>query len=160
MIPSEISNLTNLKRLWLNDNQLSGSIPFSFCEMDTDITIEVDCEEVVCYCCKYPKCTQYNMPTKSPFPSSSPTTSPQPSTSKLPSLSQWPSSSPTNSQGPSLFPSSSIEPSTRLAPPDPCPLVPEGGCSICGEGKCVRNPEAMVFDYDTCNSLELLGYNG
>eukprot|EP00548_Thalassiothrix_antarctica_P005932 CAMPEP_0194149478 /NCGR_PEP_ID=MMETSP0152-20130528/38081_1 /TAXON_ID=1049557 /ORGANISM="Thalassiothrix antarctica, Strain L6-D1" /LENGTH=53 /DNA_ID=CAMNT_0038851667 /DNA_START=70 /DNA_END=228 /DNA_ORIENTATION=- len=39
-----------------------------------------------------------------------------------------------------------------------CPFVPSNGCSICGEGKCISNPDA-TFQYPgdpaiKCGELE------
>jgi hypothetical protein len=45
-----------------------------------------------------------------------------------------------------------------------CPSVPSGGCSVCGEGKCVSQPDAIVqIGSDTpytCGDLQQLGYTG
>jgi len=45
-----------------------------------------------------------------------------------------------------------------------CPFVPSNGCSICGEGKCISNPDA-TFQYPgdpaiKCGELEEAGYQG
>merc|ERR1712232_523485 len=45
-----------------------------------------------------------------------------------------------------------------------CKETPPGGCSICGEGKCITNPDA-IFEYPdqprvSCGSLQEVGYNG
>jgi len=45
-----------------------------------------------------------------------------------------------------------------------CPLVPSNGCSICGEGMCISNPDT-VFQYPgdpaiKCKELEEAGYQG
>ena len=45
-----------------------------------------------------------------------------------------------------------------------CPEVPENGCSICGEGLCVGNPDALI-DFPgqpkvLCGELERAGYDG
>jgi hypothetical protein len=44
------------------------------------------------------------------------------------------------------------------------PATPAGGCSICGEGKCVSKPDA-IFSFGSqpavsCGTLEGLGYAG
>eukprot|EP00547_Thalassionema_nitzschioides_P018446 CAMPEP_0194238020 /NCGR_PEP_ID=MMETSP0158-20130606/4869_1 /TAXON_ID=33649 /ORGANISM="Thalassionema nitzschioides, Strain L26-B" /LENGTH=243 /DNA_ID=CAMNT_0038972181 /DNA_START=57 /DNA_END=785 /DNA_ORIENTATION=- len=74
MIPSEIELLNQLKYIYLYSNSLSGSIPFSFCEMDSSNVprIVVDCDNVICHCCRYPRCGHYLMPSSSAFPSFSP----------------------------------------------------------------------------------------
>lgn len=46
----------------------------------------------------------------------------------------------------------------------PCPDVPEGGCSICGDGFCVTDPDAS-FDFlgqplGSCGELQQDGFNG
>jgi hypothetical protein len=45
-----------------------------------------------------------------------------------------------------------------------CPVLPPGGCSICGEGKCVQNPDAL-FAFPggppvRCGDLEQAGLAG
>lgn len=61
-----------------------------------------------------------------------------------------------------------IVPSARTAPVtsapvlgDTCPDVPEGGCSVCGEGACVTNSDAIFGFPDlpdvTCGDLETAG---
>lgn len=40
-----------------------------------------------------------------------------------------------------------------------CPEVPPGGCSLCGEGRCVTNENA-IFGLETCGELELRAYLG
>jgi len=57
-------------------------------------------------------------------------------------------------------------PTEPLAPVEGgnCPPIPQGGCSICGEGKCVNNKDALfVFPNqpeDSCGNLETDGRNG
>jgi hypothetical protein len=45
-----------------------------------------------------------------------------------------------------------------------CPPVPDGGCSVCGEGLCVGNPETVFafpgFPAVPCGSLQEAGYTG
>eukprot|EP00547_Thalassionema_nitzschioides_P013060 CAMPEP_0194261996 /NCGR_PEP_ID=MMETSP0158-20130606/46317_1 /TAXON_ID=33649 /ORGANISM="Thalassionema nitzschioides, Strain L26-B" /LENGTH=929 /DNA_ID=CAMNT_0039002139 /DNA_START=67 /DNA_END=2856 /DNA_ORIENTATION=+ len=60
------------------------------------------------------------------------------------------------SESPSVDPTITIE-------YDPCPTIPPNGCSICGEGKCVTNPEGIVeFGGTTfpCGDLENFGSTG
>ena len=49
----------------------------------------------------------------------------------------------------------------------PCPDVPEGGCSVCGEGRCVNAPDVEIADFlppsvasniFTCGELQQAGY--
>ena len=45
-----------------------------------------------------------------------------------------------------------------------CPVLPPGGCSVCGEGKCVQNPDAL-FAFPggppvRCGTLEQAGLAG
>jgi len=94
--------------------------------------------------------------------------------------SQNPSSEIMSSFLPSLQPSviSSDTPTVSDNGFIPCPEVPPGGCSVCGEGKCVTSPESEVdiggtgvsstcadiqtggleglFSQDECNALESL----
>jgi len=61
---------------------------------------------------------------------------------------------------PTASPAPSFSPTVLGA----CPIVPEGGCSICGEGKCVTNPDA-IFRYENqpeapCGGLQTVGYSG
>jgi Leucine-rich repeat (LRR) protein len=60
-IPSEIGLLTQLNKLNISSNHLSGTIPSSLCSADTGVYI--DCNEVTCDsgCCRsgdkpYPIC--------------------------------------------------------------------------------------------------------
>ena len=45
-----------------------------------------------------------------------------------------------------------------------CPSVPDGGCSVCGEGLCVGNPETIFafpgFPAVPCGALQEAGYTG
>ena len=45
-----------------------------------------------------------------------------------------------------------------------CPATPPGGCSVCGEGLCVGNPDAIFafpgFPAVPCGTLEEAGYSG
>ena len=89
--------------------------------------------------------------TRAPSPSPSVTTSPSSSPSKLPSIRPTPVPQPTD---PPTLPPGNI----------PCSSVPEGGCSVCGEGQCVVNPDAL-FAYPgqpstACGELQNAGFNG
>jgi hypothetical protein len=61
-------------------------------------------------------------------------------------------------------PTAAPEPTPPPPPSFPCPDVPETGCSVCGEGQCVTNPDA-IFDFPEqpivpCGVLEIAGFNG
>ena len=51
-----------------------------------------------------------------------------------------------------------------IAAQGPCPATPPGGCSVCGNGLCVGNPEAIFafpgFPSVPCGILEEAGYGG
>jgi hypothetical protein len=60
-------------------------------------------------------------------------------------------------------------PSSFPPPPSPmisinCPKIPEGGCSICGSGQCVSNPNGIFFDPGqpalSCGNLEAAALEG
>jgi hypothetical protein len=61
-------------------------------------------------------------------------------------------------------PTTAPEPTAAPAPSFPCPDVPDTGCSVCGEGQCVTNPDA-IFSFPgqpvvECGVLEIAGFNG
>eukprot|EP00584_Thalassiosira_punctigera_P016317 CAMPEP_0172573942 /NCGR_PEP_ID=MMETSP1067-20121228/136453_1 /TAXON_ID=265564 ORGANISM="Thalassiosira punctigera, Strain Tpunct2005C2" /NCGR_SAMPLE_ID=MMETSP1067 /ASSEMBLY_ACC=CAM_ASM_000444 /LENGTH=203 /DNA_ID=CAMNT_0013366565 /DNA_START=144 /DNA_END=755 /DNA_ORIENTATION=- len=84
-------------------------------------------------------------------PTGTPTSSP---TTKSPTAT--PTSSPTT-KSPVGMPTGSPTKIPRLS----CPSVPLGGCSICGPGKCVTNPNAILvapgFPPFSCGDLQQLG---
>mmetsp|Transcript_36013 Transcript_36013/g.76837 ORF Transcript_36013/g.76837 Transcript_36013/m.76837 type:complete len:92 (-) Transcript_36013:13-288(-) len=63
-------------------------------------------------------------------------------------------------ESPTGTPTSSPTKIPRLS----CPFVPIGRCSICGSGKCVTKPNALLtspqFPPTTCGNLQQLGING
>merc|ERR1712238_510112 len=101
------------------------------------------------------------VPTSAPSASLRPTV--QPSTSAAPSTSAVPSTS----VAPSFLPSLSAEPSTSVKPSinEACPRFPEGGCNVCGDGKCISQPNA-IFKFNanseesTCGELQEAGLDG
>eukprot|EP00546_Thalassionema_frauenfeldii_P012688 CAMPEP_0178912008 /NCGR_PEP_ID=MMETSP0786-20121207/10018_1 /TAXON_ID=186022 /ORGANISM="Thalassionema frauenfeldii, Strain CCMP 1798" /LENGTH=609 /DNA_ID=CAMNT_0020584531 /DNA_START=108 /DNA_END=1937 /DNA_ORIENTATION=- len=59
---------------------------------------------------------------------------------------------------------SSIQPSPAPVGSIACPVVPDNGCSVCGEGKCITNPDA-IFEWPgqpaiSCYELQEAGYDG
>jgi len=67
-------------------------------------------------------------------------------------------------RGPAYAPTASPVPSSSPTDFGACAVVPEGGCSVCGEGKCVTNPTGL-FQYENqpeapCDVLQAAGYQG
>merc|ERR1712238_611707 len=101
------------------------------------------------------------VPTSAPSASLRPTV--QPSTSAAPSTSTVPSTS----VAPSFLPSLSMEPSTSAKPSvnEACPEIPAGACNICGDGKCISQPNAIFqaspdSEGATCGGLQEAGLIG
>jgi hypothetical protein len=61
------------------------------------------------------------------------------------------------------FPSSFPSPSSPMTPLQ-CPDVPEGGCSLCGSGRCVSNPSGIFIDPGqqalSCGRMEAAALEG
>jgi hypothetical protein len=49
-IPTELSGLANLQLIYLDDNDLIGSVPDGICQLDLE-EFWSDCEETQCLCC-------------------------------------------------------------------------------------------------------------
>lgn len=97
----------------------------------------------------------------------------------VPSGSTFPSAKPSGSSLPSVVPSDApveatsapivvtpapVTPAPVAPLPTPCPDIPDGGCSVCGDGMCVTNPDA-VFAFPgqpeaPCGVLEDAGEAG
>jgi len=56
-IPTEYANMVEMRRMILNDTQVTGTVPDALCDAllgldDNDFTIQVDCMRVQCGCCE------------------------------------------------------------------------------------------------------------
>jgi len=84
--------LVSIQGMYLELNHFTGSIPNTFCMMDSNPDIRIDCDKVKCACClnwsRNPCPTWY--PTTAPTLSLSPSTTPSLSPSFMPSNSQAP----------------------------------------------------------------------
>lgn len=61
-------------------------------------------------------------------------------------------------------PPPAVSPTTTIIAPSSCPEVPSNGCSVCGEGKCISNLDA-IFESPgqpsvSCSLLQTAGYAG
>jgi len=161
----------------LEEAGLAGQIPLSQCPFLPEVIADIcECHDGsgVTPASPPPTQTVTNPPTPLPTPSPQNTPSAMPTVKPTQNptfeLTRPPTGAPSPSPTyePTRLPTGAPSPSPTIEPTDSssrgCQLVPDGGCSVCGDGKCVGNPDA-IFEFPgqpavACKLLETAGLGG